>query len=215
MTSLFNPRLLSLAKEQLYKQAEHEKRAFTPTAAMMGGGGGGGDPAAAGGGDPAAAAAQAAPQGPPALTAADVQQIVQQQLSQQGGGAGGAAGGQKKKVDVNTEIYQIKKLLVMLIQYLDIPIPAHMLLGNPAEDPDAQNMAAASGGGQPDPSQQPGGLGMPGVGNNMTNLGDPSAMAPPGMSGMAGGASKQSAYAARLDECLEALGHLLAAKQAA
>lgn len=82
------------------------------------------DPAMAGGG------------GDPALKAE--LEAVKQQLAQlqSGGGTAGAAGKpMKPKVDINTEIYQVKKLLVILMNQLGASIPPDLLLGDPAQDP--------------------------------------------------------------------------------
>lgn len=157
--SCLNPSLLKMAQDQLGKL---HKASFLDPSGFAGGGPGGpgeapggapgGDPSAAGGGggDPSGG-------GGGGMSPDQIVQLVQtavgQAMQQQGGaaGAGGApaAGGAKKKVDVNTEVYQIKKMLAMLFNYLNIPIPAHMLLGHPADDPDAQAMAQQEqGGGQ-------------------------------------------------------------------
>jgi hypothetical protein len=141
--TVFNLQLLQTAHDQL------EKAAFVD-AAMAGGAAGGGEGGAAptaspmagpmppmpamGPGDPAAAAPPAAP----GVTPEAVQQMIQQAMA--GGAAGGAAGaagapGQKKKVDVNTEVYQIKKLLVYIMQNMGLSIPPDTLLGDPADDP--------------------------------------------------------------------------------
>jgi hypothetical protein len=100
-----------------------------------------------GGADPAAG-----------LTEERVLQLIQENA---GGGAAGAGvdPAAKKKVDVNTEIYHIKKLLVHLMQTLGVEIEPTMLLGDPAEDPQAapEEVAAdpASAGAAPESAIQP------------------------------------------------------------
>jgi hypothetical protein len=44
----------------------------------------------------------------------------------------------KMKVDVNTELYHIKRMLVYLLQSMGQSVPPDMLLGDPAEDPYAE-----------------------------------------------------------------------------
>ena len=158
--SIFNSELLKFAKDTVSRQVSIEKGAFTDAATMAGGGGGGaapmagpmppmppmgGDPAAGGGappppGDPAAGGAPppiedpAAAGGGGGMTPEDVKMIVEQVMAANGGGAGGA-GGQKMKVDVNTEIYQLKKMMTMLFNQMGIEVPATMMLGDPAQDP--------------------------------------------------------------------------------
>jgi hypothetical protein len=151
--SVFNPQLLKYAR-QITAKAAGDKAGFVDPA-MAGGGGAppGGDPAAAGGAAPMAgpmppmpgmgpdpAAAGGAPPGGDPM--ADIQPMieaaVQQALAAQGGGAGAGgagAGGQKMKVDVNTEIYHLKKMMAMLMDQLGVQVPPTMLLGDPADDP--------------------------------------------------------------------------------
>lgn len=98
----------------------------------------GGDPAAMGG-DPAAMGMGADPAA--GLTEERVMQMIQEAGAGGSGGAGGTGevgpDGQPKpkKVDVNTEIYHVKKLLVYLLENLGLDVPPTMLLGDPAEDP--------------------------------------------------------------------------------
>jgi hypothetical protein len=61
-----------------------------------------------------------------------------------GGGAEGAGGEMKKpKVDVNTEIYHIKKMLAKMLTTLGIQMDATDMLGDPAEDPEVPPEEAA------------------------------------------------------------------------
>lgn len=105
------------------------------------------DPAAAGGGE--AAVGMPPEEGAAAegggVTAAEVEQIVSRLLASQGGGAGGGngEGNAKPKVDVNTEIYHIKKLLTRMASELGIQIDPQMLQGDPADDPAVPNTEAA------------------------------------------------------------------------
>jgi hypothetical protein len=170
--SVFNPELLKYARELAAKAAGSKTGFVDP--AMAGGGGGappGGDPMAAGGaapmagpmppmppmgGDPAAAGGDPMAAGggdPMADLQPMIQQAVQQAMAAQGGGAGGG-GGEKMKVDVNTEVYHIKKLLTRIAGELGITIDPQMLLGDPAMDPevppeqaaqDPQSVAAGQG----------------------------------------------------------------------
>ena len=163
--NLFDPLLLTTARQQV-------KAAFVDPATAGGGGGDpsqgggapppGGDPSQGGGAPPPGAdpagdlstqlQAQAANQPPPGLTEDRVMQMIQGAMQGGGGGmgAGGGAGQQmgpngmpKKKVDVNTEIYQIKKLLIYQLQSQGVTVPPEMLLGDPADDPQAAPGEAA------------------------------------------------------------------------
>ena len=69
-----------------------------------------------------------------------VKALVQEVIAQQGGAMGGGGAGAEKpkmKVDVNQEIYQIKKLLVLMAEEMNLPVPPTMLLGDPAQDPNS------------------------------------------------------------------------------
>lgn len=143
--------LLKIARQRVAVQAEAEKTGFVDPAMAGGAPPGGappsGDPMAgamppmpAMGGDPAAMGGDpAAMGGDPAagLTEQHVQMMIQQALGGGGAGAGGAGMGAegKKKVDVNTEIYHIKKMLALLLEQLGIEMPPSMLLGDPVDDP--------------------------------------------------------------------------------
>jgi hypothetical protein len=137
--------------------------------AMMGGGGGMPmDPAMMGAAPPMDPAM--AGEGGGGISKEEIQAMISEALAAQGagtgdpaaGGAAGAGGGKKMKVDVNQEIYQIKKLLVMLFEQAGIDVPANLLLGDPAMDPHAPADAAAkdplSAGASP---EQPGGSSIP------------------------------------------------------
>lgn len=149
MNNILNPQLLKAATEY----SGRAKHSFMDAATTAGAGA---DPAAAGGGaggpmagpmppmppmDPAAAGGAGGEVPPDTGGGIDpmlIRSIVQEVMAATGGGAGGAggAGGEKKmKVDVNQEIYQVKKLLVMIAEAMELPIPASMLLGDPAQDP--------------------------------------------------------------------------------
>jgi hypothetical protein len=166
--TIFNPQLLDLAHQVALTKHSFVDPAMASGAAppmdpmMAGGAAGGGampmDPMAgamppmpAMGADPAAAAAggEAVAGGGGGLTPDDVKQIVQSVLSEQGGagaGAGGAEGANgkpKMKIDINNEIYQLKKMMVQLLNALDQPIPADLLLGDPAQDPTISQEEAA------------------------------------------------------------------------
>lgn len=168
-TNVFNPDLLQLARER----SKMNKSAFTPPDAVAAGG----DPAAMGGGappmDPTAmgggmppmdpAAMGGAPPAPSGVTEDQVRQIVQQAVGAAGGGGKGA-GPVKPKIDVPTEIYQIKKILVMMAQEMGLSIPPTLLLGDPAQDPsippeqaaqDPLSSAATQSGGGVGPIQPP------------------------------------------------------------
>lgn len=164
MPNIFDQQLFKIASAQVTEAGrlfgELQKVSFVDPSAAQGG-----DPAAQGGGggggglDPNAAAAAMAPDsaqmqgvmgqpgGGGALTEDRVLQLIQQsqQAGMAGGGmAGGMAGGAgamgpggkpKMKIDVNTEIYHVKRLLVGLYNALGLSVPADTLLGDPAEDP--------------------------------------------------------------------------------
>lgn len=171
--NIFSPHLLDLSAEHLARLQRPKSAFVDPAALAAGdpaaAGGGpaaaGGDPAAGGapppGGDPMAAGGGAPPPGGGGggMTPEDIQMMIQQSLTQMlpmmmqqmggggmaggGGGGAGGAGGQKMKVDVNQEIYQIKKLLVMLAGQQGLSIPPEMLLGDPAMDPSVPPQEAA------------------------------------------------------------------------
>lgn len=166
--SIFNPELLKFARQHV----QEAKRAFIDPA-MAGGGGGGAagaagadpmaapmppmpamgmDPAAAGGappgGDPAAGGAPpipdaGAPAGGDSVSRAEFDMLMQKVDQALAGGGAGAGKGEKMKVDVNTEIYHIKKLLTQIAGELGMKIPPQMLLGDPAMDPEVPPEQAA------------------------------------------------------------------------
>lgn len=166
--SILNPELLQLAKEQA-KAAAVSKESFVDPAMAAGGGVPPMDPAMAGGGmpmdpammggappmDPAmmggappmdpslAGAAPPAGGGGGGMTPEDVKAIVQEVMAQQGAGGQQGGGEKKMKVDVNQEIYQIKKLLALMAEELGIPVPPTLLLGDPAQDPHIPDSEAA------------------------------------------------------------------------
>lgn len=159
MTRFINPELVAIARDQVKKAAAAEKAAFVGDPAS-GGMPPGGDPAAMGG-DPAAGGGMPPPGMDPAAAGGmpppasgsptgDVgggltEQRVMEMIQQASGGAGAGMGpGGKKKVDVNTEIYQIKRILVKLLSTLGVQVEPDMLLGDPAEDPRTPPGEAAS-----------------------------------------------------------------------
>lgn len=98
------------------------------------------DPAAMGGAppmDPAAAAGGGS--APP--TREEIQAMIQQAV-QAGGGAAGPGG--KKKLDINTEIYHLKHLMVQLVGMLGGTVDPKVLMGDPAENPYSNPQEAAS-----------------------------------------------------------------------
>ena len=156
--------LLKIARERVTAQDQAEKTGFVDPAMASGAPPGGAPPAggmdpmagamppmpamgadpAAMGGDPAAMGG--APMGPdPAagLTEERVMQMIQQATGG-GAGAGGAGASGKMKVDVNTEIYHVKKMLALLLENLGIEVPPSMLLGDPADDPQSTPEQVAS-----------------------------------------------------------------------
>lgn len=151
-STIFNPELLKIAHVQVNKEAFVDPAAASaggmadpmagamPPMPGMGGAEAGGDPLAAGAPPPADPLADplagAAPEAGAGVTADEVRAIVQEAVAGLGGAGGaGGAGGEKMKVDVNTEIYHIKKLLVRMAGELGIKIDPQMLLGDPASDP--------------------------------------------------------------------------------
>ena len=200
--NLFDPLLLRTARSQV-------KAAFVDPATVSGQGGmpPGGDPAQGGmppGGDPAQGGmppgaapgaadvnAQLAMQsaGAGGLTEDRVMQLIQGAM--QGGGAGGAGatgpnGQPKKKVDINTEIYQIKKLLIYLLQLQGATVPPEMMLGDPADDPQAAPGEAAS-----DPASAGA---VPGAQQSAIPPMKSMGAANPALAGGGGGALKQSEF---------------------
>ena len=158
--NLFDSSLLATARHYVIKAAfvDPSQASGQPDPSQQQGPPPGGDPSQGGGAPPPGPApgaadvsaqlqAQSANQG--SLTEDRVMQMIQGALQGAGGGAGGGAGamgpnGQpKKKVDVNTEIYQIKKLLIYMLQAQGVTVPPEMLLGDPADDPQAAPGAAA------------------------------------------------------------------------
>ena len=71
------------------------------------------------------------------LTPEEIRKIVREELSAGGGGSKGA----KKKVDIETELFQIKQLLVMIVQELGLPVPATLLMG-PQQEGDSAGQAS-------------------------------------------------------------------------
>jgi hypothetical protein len=136
------------------------KQSFTDPATMAGGGAPpGGDPMAAmggapPGGDPMAAMGGGMPPADPAAGAAppmgggaDPLQAIMDKLNQIGMG-GGAGGGEpiKPKIDVNVEIMQMKNLLALICDKLQIPVPATSMVATPEKlTAMAQGQDAASG----------------------------------------------------------------------
>lgn len=146
----------------------------------------------------------------------EVRQIVSEMMAQQAGGAPGAAGpggagAQKKKIDVNTELYQIKRLLVKLFEMLGQDVEPSMLLGDPADEPPAPppgDPAASSAAGQAYQSAiQPI--------EPMQAANPQLAMAGGGGGGGGGGQQKQSLDWSSLSERAGALRGLLQARKAA
>lgn len=166
--SIINLQLLHMAREKVAQARNHDKVGFVDPATATGGGAGGAaggtdpmagamppmpamgpgaeggtDPTAAGG-DPAAAGGDPMADIQPMIQAAVTQAVSQAMATQGGGGgAGGSAGGEKMKVDVNTEIYHIKKMLTKLLGALDIQLEPEMLNGDPAMDPAVPQSEAA------------------------------------------------------------------------
>lgn len=158
---MLNPTLLAMAQNRAY---DLEKVAVVPSAGPTPPGAdpmAGGDPMAAAGGmagappmgmpmDPAGAAPAAPPApaggGTPA-TIEDIAQLLQQTMAA-GGGAGGKGAG--KKPDVAVEMFQIKKLLVQIMQAMEIPLdPATVLGPDQAADPMAAGGAPGAPGAAP------------------------------------------------------------------
>ena len=162
MSTIFNPALVQIARDQVQKSAGHvvspvlippaPKQAFVDPAMA----GGGGDPAAMGGmppptGDPMAGAMPPMPgmgadpmAGGSAMGPGGMEERLAK-LEAAGGGmaAGGDEAGKKPKVDVNTEIYHIKKMLAKLLSTLGVQMDATDMLGDPAEDPEVPPEEAA------------------------------------------------------------------------
>jgi hypothetical protein len=214
--------LIKIASNSNAKLQEAEKTGFVDPA-MAGGGGAppgmppggamdpmagamppmppmGGDPAAMGG-DPAMMGADPM-MGGGGLTEDRVLQMIQENAAGGAAGAGGAGGAGtdaagKKKVDVNTEIYHVKKLLVYLLENLGLNVPPTMLLGDPAEDPQAAPEEVsgdpASAGASPESAIQP----IQALQGASQQMAGPAEEAPPkaasaGLLSMAGQAAAQS-----------------------
>ena len=173
------------------------------------------DPAAAGGAPPMDPATGGMPPDPMAggsmpppdpmaggamVTPDMVKQMIQDAMSQNGGGGGGMAS-PKKKIDVNTEMYQIKKILVLMASAMGMQLPPTILLGDPAEEPTPPPTSdpAASSGAPAPPSI------IPPI--------DPMAAAGPGMEAP-GGAPKQGSFAWVGHENMSKLSQLAAATRA-
>jgi len=158
-STIFNPELVGIAKHQVEKAAGQRptfvlapaKQAFVDPMAA-----GGGDPAMGGMPPPAADPMMGAMPPMPGMGADPMAAGgsamgpggVEERLAklEAGGAAGGAAGedGMKKpKVDVNTEIYHIKKMLAKLLSSMGIQMDATDMLGDPAEDPEVPPEEAA------------------------------------------------------------------------
>ncbi len=152
--STINPELLQFARHKVTRASG--KQAFVPA------GPAGGDPAQAGGQEamagpvppmpamgPEPGAEAGAPTPPTAgeggggMSAPEVQTMIQQSI-QQAMAQGGMGGKQEKmKVDVNQEVYQIKKLLVQIATEMGLSIPPQLLLGDPAQDQSVPPQEAA------------------------------------------------------------------------
>jgi len=158
-STIFNPELVGIAKHQVEKAAG--QRPTPPVLAPakqgfvdpMAAGGAGGDPMAAGMAPPAGAPMASAMPPMPAMGgdpmaggSAMGPGGVEERLAKLEAGGAGAAGedGMKKpKVDVNTEIYHIKKMLAKLLSSLGVQMDATDMLGDPAEDPEVPPEEAA------------------------------------------------------------------------
>lgn len=155
-SSIFNPELFSIARDRVQKSAGRSqvlfpnKQAFVDPAMAAGGmPPGGGDPAAAAMAGPMPPMPGMPPEGDPAASAMGgggmEERLAKIEAAIANGGAGGAGGeGMKKpKVDVNTEIYHIKKMLAKLLGTLGVQMDATDMLGDPAEDPEVPPEEAA------------------------------------------------------------------------
>ena len=160
--TIFNPELLGIATHQVHKSAGLAAPA-TPllTSAKQGfvdpmAAGAGGDPAAMGGMPPPTADPMAGAMPPMPAMGGDPmagamgpggveERLAKLEAMGAGGGEGGAMGepGKKPKVDVNTEIYHIKKMLAKLLGSMGIQMDATDMLGDPAEDPEVPPEEAA------------------------------------------------------------------------
>lgn len=163
--SIFNPELLAIARDQAVKAAGTPvspvltsvfgKEAFVDPAtagaadmAAMGGAAGGAPPPM----DPMAAGPMAGPMPPMPEMGVGAESglgpgSVEERLAKLEAGGGGAAVGEdaakKPKVDVNTEIYHLKKMMAKLLNALGIQMDATDMLGDPAEDPEVPPGEAA------------------------------------------------------------------------
>lgn len=191
--SIFNNALMSMAHDRT-------KRAFVDPSSA-----GGGDPAASamaqpmppmpamGGEDPAAMAGGVAADpaaggaAPPAagggVSIDEVKALVEQMLMQQGGMGGEGMKPEKPKVDVNTEIYQIKKLLVQIADHAGMSVDPNMLLGDPAQDPAIPQEQAAQ-----DPASSAATEAGQGIGSAIGTI-DPMQGASPALAAAGGGAA--------------------------
>lgn len=159
-----NPELLKAAMAAVARNATR-KQAFVPATggadagmdpAMMGADPAmmGADPAMAGM-DPAAMGMDPAMAGAGAPDVATIAQAVVEQLKQQGlvgDGAGtgtgaGAGKGAKPKVDVATEMYQIKKMLAKLVDAMGLPMGATEMMA--PDEAEQQAVAEQPVGGEP------------------------------------------------------------------
>lgn len=162
--SIFNPELMKIARDRAMHAAGVPvspvlgKAAFVDPAtagaadASMGGGAVGGAPPPM---DPMAAGAMAGPMPPmPDMGMGEDGMgggmgpgSVEERLAKLETGGGGAIAGEdaakKPKVDVNTEIYHIKKMLAKLLDTLGVQMDASDMLGDPAEDPEVPATEAA------------------------------------------------------------------------
>lgn len=147
--TIFNPALLEHARrKQSFVDtgsmqaaggagpAEDPMAGAMPPMPGMGGGeappmeGGGGAPM--GGGDPGSVSRAEFD-----ALAAKIDQLIAS------GGAGGEGEKPKKKINVEDEIYQMKKLLVLIAQEAGVPVPPSLMLGDPASDPAVPDAEAA------------------------------------------------------------------------
>jgi len=177
---LINPVLLSMTKQARYTGG-FNKLAFIPGGDPSMGGAPPGDPAAGGGDpammggdpsmgggappDPSAGGGGGAPPSDPRID--QLMQMMQQMQQQQqaggaAGGAGGAGGALKPKIDVNSVLLQILKILARIADQLGVKIPASEMV---ITQQDQMSLANATQSGQPLPGMDPtaGGGGGAGV----------------------------------------------------
>jgi len=219
--NVFDGQLFAIAEDQVQRVktavAVMEKNAFVDAQETQGAAGGGPPGGAPGGGDPGGAMGGAGmPTDPMAalgaqgadptgamgggLTEDRVRQLIQESAAVQGGAGaapgaagGGALGKPKMKLDVNTEIYHVKRLLVAMMNFFKIPVSPDILLGDPAEDPYAAPGEAAA-----DPASAGAAPGASVIPPIQPMQGASPAMAAGGMdmggAGGAGGGQKMSHY---------------------